>query len=250
MDRNFYTEAVVLKTRRMGDFHKSVIILSPEKGIINAIVHGAYKGKSSMSSITDPFCITGFELYHNPARDLWKVTGCRPVELNYNIRENLNAHYNASFWAEVILKSYASGADFEAVFSVFTEALACLNRNTESALVITLHFLYRFLLGSGFMTDFSSCAHCGRDDAGIDLYFSSAEGCFLCARCSSGGQPVIRADSAYYLESSASLALDEAVKKRLDLQAGKEIRNTLLAVLKSIIEVPLKTLDYIDYGME
>ena len=52
MDRNYTTEAVVLKTRRFGDFHKSVTILSPERGIINAVAHGAYKGKSRLSSIT------------------------------------------------------------------------------------------------------------------------------------------------------------------------------------------------------
>ncbi|MBI9106814.1 MAG: DNA repair protein RecO [Spirochaetales bacterium] len=250
MSRNYCTEAAVLKTRRMGDIHKTVIILSPEKGILNAVVHGAYKGKSRISSITDPFCLSVFELYHNPVKDLWKITGCESRELNSNIRENLNAVYNASFWSELILKSHASGADFEWAYSILCSALSSLNAAPDDGMMITMHFLYRFLIGSGFISDFSSCGHCGRERGNAEVYFSPVEGCFLCSLCASSGLPVIDGSSASYLEASLSLNLEEAVKNRLDLRIVKEIRNLLLAIIKSIIEVPLKTLDYIDYVME
>ncbi len=250
MNRNYSTEAVVLKTRRFGDFHKAVTILSPDCGIINAVAHGAYKGKSRISSITDPFCVSAFELYHNPVKDVWKINGCESIDLNERIRENLNAHYNASFWSELIIKSYASGADFISVFSLYTSALTGLNADNSAGLSVTLHFLYRFLLNSGFITDFSECGHCGKLIAGEDVYFSPAEGCFLCASCASKGLPVIKGAAAEYLEESSAVHLEEAVKKRLDIQTEKEVRNTLLAVLKTIIDAPLNTLDYIDYGME
>lgn len=250
MSRNYRTHAAVLKTRRMGDFHKTVVILSPEKGILNAIAHGAYKGKSRISSITDPFCISDFELYHNPVKELWKISSCESVELNSNIRENLNAVYNASFWSELILKSHASGADYEWAYLLYTGALTALNEAPADGMMITMHFLYRFLTGSGFITDFSDCGHCGAERGGNEVYFSPVEGCFLCRRCASSGLPVIDGESASYLEASLSVKLEEAVKKRLDLRAVKEIRNLLLAIIKSIIEVPLNTLDYIDYGME
>jgi DNA repair protein RecO (recombination protein O) len=250
MSRNYRTEAAVLKTRRMGDNHKTVVILSPEKGILNAVAHGAYKGKSRISSITDPFCVSDFELYHNPVKELWKISSCESIVLNSNIRENLNAVYNASFWSELILKSHASGADFEWSYKIYTEALSCLNEANSDGLVITMHFLYRFLIGSGFIADFSDCGHCGAERENAEVFFSPVEGCFLCGNCASSGLPVIDGDSASYLETSLELNLEEAVKKRLDLRIVKEIRNLLLAIIKSIIEVPLNTLDYIDYGME
>ena len=250
MNRNYTTEAVVLKTRRFGDFHKSVTILSPESGILNAVAHGAYKGKSRLSSITDPYCISEFELYHNPVKDVWKITGCESKVMNSRIRENLNAVYNASFWSELVLKSHASGADFSTVFSLYTDALAVLDEDNRCGMPATIHFLYRFLQNSGFITDFSECEHCGRViDSGY-LAFSPSGGGFLCPSCASYGLPRINFTSAVYLEDSSAMRLEEAVKKRLDLQTEKEVRNILLAVLKSIIDTPLNTLDYIDYGME
>ncbi len=255
MERNYCTEAVVLKTRRFGDFHKSVTILSPEKGIINAVAHGAYKGRSRISSITDPFCISVFDLYHNPVKDLWKITGCESRALNSRIRENLNAHYNAVFWSELILKSHSLGADFPAAYELFTSAVSCLDRDNTSAAALTLQFLYRFLLNSGFISDFSECGHCGkafdkRGSSDIRLYYSPAEGCFLCSSCASSGLSVFDADTVRYLEESSLINLEEAMKKRLDLTSEINIRNSLLAVVKSIIDAPLNTLDYIDYGME
>jgi len=234
----------------MGDFHKTVIILSPEKGILNAVAHGAYKGKSRISSITDPFCVSNFELYHNPVKELWKISNCESIDLNSNIREHLNAVYNASFWSELILKSHASGADYQWSYSILTSALSSLNACPDDGMMITMHFLYRFLIGSGFISDFSSCGHCGREREDSAVYFSPVEGCFLCRSCASSGLPAIDGNSASYLEASLSVHLEEAVEKRLDLRLVKEIRNLLLAIIKSILEVPLNTLDYIDYGME
>ena len=170
--------------------------------------------------------------------------------MNTRIRENLNAVYNASFWSELILKSHASGAEFADVFSLYTKSLALLDSENSSGLTITNHFLYRFLRSSGFITDFSECDHCGRSIDSGWLSFSPAEGGFLCSSCASAGLPKIQYSSAVYLEESASMLLEEAVGKRLDLQSEKEIRNMMLAVLKSIIDTPLNTLDYIDYGME
>lgn len=250
MNRNYCTEAVVLKTRRFGDFHKTVTILSPESGIIEAVAHGAYKGKSRISSITDPYCISEFELYHNPTRNVWKINGCESIVLNSRIRENLNAVYNASFWSELILKSHASGADFRTVFEIYTAALSCLDADNKAGRIVTVHFLYRFLLNSGFITDFSECGHCGAETTGRSLYFSSVEGCFLCSNCASAGLPFIKAEAAAYLEESSAFHLAEAVKKRLDIQTEKEILNILLDVLKSIIGTSLNTLEFINYGME
>ena len=255
MNRNYRTEAVVLKTRRFGDFHKSVTILSPENGIIEAVAHGVYKGKSRISSLTDPFCISEFELYHNPAKDSWTINGCEAMVPNSRIRENLNAVYCASFWSELVLKSHASGADFRTVFEICTTALSSLDEDNTAGRIITVHFLYRFLLNSGFITDFSECGHCGaffssKTETAERLYFSPDEGCFLCSKCASAGLPFIKAEAVAYLEDSSANHLAEAVKKRLDLQTEKETLNILLEVLKSIIGTPLKTLEYIDYGME
>ena len=117
-------------------------------------------------------------------------------------------------------------------------------------MILTAQFIYRFLTNSGFISGFSECGHCERQLSGESIFYSQNEGCFLCADCSSFGLPVIEASTVVYLEETLEDKLAEAVKKRLELGAANSIRNTMVMIIKSIIESPLKTLDYIDYGME
>ena len=82
------------------------------------------------------------------------------------------------------------------------------------------------------------------------IYYSAAEGGFLCSSCASGKTVALSYNSAAYLQDSIKIKLEEALRKRLDLQTERNIRNVLLAVLGNILETPLNTLDFIDYGME
>ena len=250
MDRNYCTEAVVLKTGRLGDFHKTVTMLSPDAGIIDAVAHGAYKGRSKISSLTDPFCVSEFNLYHNPSRQQWKITGCESRRLNSGIKESLNAVSNASFWTELVLKTHASGADYSTVYRMLTSALSALDGNSLAGAVLSIHFVYRFLMLSGFISDYVSCGRCGRGTGSAEVYFSFTEGCFVCSRCSSEALPGFRRAELDYLDAAMNIELEEAVKKRLELETEIELRNKLVTVLRSVINVPLNTLDFLDYGLE
>ena len=250
MDRNCQTEAVVLKTRRFGDFHKSVTMLSPEQGIIDAVAHGAYKGKSRMSSITDIFAVSRFDLYYNPTRDSWKINSCESEYLNSGIKENMEALCNASLWSEVVMKSHAAGADYLPVYRLLTSALRLLDSHPDKAVTLTVLFLYGFLMDAGFISDLASCGRCGRDSVNEPVFYSQVENIFICGRCRSAGMPELEAGASEYLQSYSQLKLEEALEKRLDLHLMKKTRDLLIIILKSVIEVPLKTLGFIEYDME
>lgn len=250
MERNFFTTAIVLKTRRFGDFHKIVSMLSPERGIIDAVLHGAYKGKSRLSSITDPFCISKFLIYHNPAKNTFKINGCELVFMNDRIKENLNAFYNASFFCEVILKTHASGADYAFSYKLLHYCLTELNNNKKKSLLITSFFLYNFLSNSGFIGDLLECSSCGKSLENQDCYYSNEDSCFFCSNCKSAKQKRLNSQVITFLSNSLAFKLEKSLKIGLDKDVELIIRNILLEIFIKNIDITLNTLEYLDYGLE
>ena len=109
MSRNIRTEAIVLKTGRVGEIHKSVTLLTPELGLVEAIAHGVYKGKGKLGGVSDPFCWSMSYLYYEPVKKNYKITDMECRELFERIRGDLGRYYAASLWAEVVIRSHAGG---------------------------------------------------------------------------------------------------------------------------------------------
>ena len=66
MDRNIQTQAVVLSVRKYGDLHKAVTLLSPDLGIVDAIIFGGRKGRKT--ALAPLFSVSTVQIYHNPVK--------------------------------------------------------------------------------------------------------------------------------------------------------------------------------------
>ena len=183
MSRNIRTEAIVLKTGRIGDIHKSVVLLTPELGIIDTIAHGVYKGKGKLAGVTDPFSWSLAYLYFEPVKKTYKITDMECRDLFESVRSDLRRFYAASLWAEVVIRTYAGGEGADRVFDLLNSALHALDgpgdeRRTE------IQFLWRFVALAGFQPDLESCAICGRELAeGETVCYRRSDGDFTSRGC-------------------------------------------------------------------
>ena len=109
--RNSIESAVVLKSARMGEIHRSVTLLTPRRGVVWATAHGAGKAASKLKAAAIPFaCVTAY-LYHDPVRDSFKVTDVEPLDLHGAIRADLGKFFTASLWVEIVLRSHGGGTE-------------------------------------------------------------------------------------------------------------------------------------------
>ena len=111
MKRNQRTELIVLQSEKNGENHKLVSMFTEKFGLVRAIAFGASGSKSPMRAATSPFCLSDGELYHDPVKDLWRITHLNGKNLYDGIRGNLKKFYIVSFLAEVVLKTYGGGDD-------------------------------------------------------------------------------------------------------------------------------------------
>ena len=244
MKRNIITETIVLKNYRIGEIHKGIVMISPEIGLFHTIAHGAYKGKSRMAGITDPFCHSLSYLYFNPVKNSYTLKDIEGKSFFEGIRTNLRKFYISSLWAEIILKSFGGGGGFPSLFSLFSTALLSLDKSGDSSIDYNLiQFLYKYIIIAGFQPDIDECGICGRTvDNTESLYFSGNESFFVCCLCPNHDSFELSPGGRSYLKHTAALSFPAAVKIRLNEKGSKILKEILIVMIQGIIETPLNTI--------
>ena len=161
--RNSIESAVVLKSARMGEIHRSVTLLTPHRGVVYATAHGAGKAASKLKAAAIPFaCVTAY-LYHDPVRDSFKVTDVEPLDLHGAIRADLGKFFTASLWVEIVLRSHGGGTEATAVHALLVNGLRTLNAAPATQVgAVSVQVLWRCLQLLGLAPDLACCAVCGR----------------------------------------------------------------------------------------
>ncbi|MBN1685789.1 MAG: DNA repair protein RecO [Spirochaetales bacterium] len=243
MTRNLVTEGLILKNGRIGEIHKAVTLLSPGHGILSAIAHGAYKGKSKLSGVTGVFSRSRLYLYHDPVRDSYKITDVEPISCFDNVRGELEKYYTASLWAEVVLRTYAGGGEFGEVYRLFCEALLLLdNCWPEKNDAVLALFLFRYVDSLGYLPDFNACERCGRDLEENEPWHVCDDGSIRCSGCAAGDSPRITPGARRYLSYASEKPVEEVLKVDLDGVSRVELKRAMISIVQQLIGGPLNTL--------
>lgn len=225
--------------------HKGVSCLTRSHGVIDAIAYGAGKGKSKLSGLVDPFSLLHLYLYYDPVKDSYKISDIEQKTIFPNIRADLGKFYIASFWSELILRSFSGGGESELIYPLLAESLIKLDPADKAGQsLILIQFIWRYLGIAGFRPD---TERCGRCDSLLTLsepvWFDERDNQIICAECrtnmnllqfSSGGLK--------YLRHTEKLDLDKSMRIGLDYRSADILKRIMLAMIQGILEYPLNTL--------
>ncbi len=233
---------------RVAEYHKGLVILSPDLGIFHATAFGACKGKSKLSGVSETFVEGRMFLYHDPVKDRYKVSEIAASRPHHGLRDNLDRYYTALFWTELIMKSFAGGEEFHALFRFFSKSLRVLETADDTAGIL-VQFVWRYLGLTGFQPDIGTCAECGRDiERGEALYLQ--DGQFVCRDCAGRRGPVESQPGSYrppvlspaacrYLLHSSSLPLEKTSGVRMEKSDEDALKRLLFIYIEDIIGRPL-----------
>lgn len=239
--RNSITEAVVLKTYRIGEYHKNITFHSPSDGIVRGIAYGAYRGRSKLSGVTDPFGRLKIYLYYEPVKQNYKINDVELIESYDGIRQDLTKFYVASLWAEIVIRSHGGGDEHPPVFQLLTQALGYLDR-VDSVTAILIQFLWRYVTTIGYSQDPDRCSECGRLIRAEEVAFVSRGPDIVCEGCAGYTKTPLSPGVRRFLKYSSGVSLDEAMRVGLDPAGGAVAKEALFTLIQNIIEAPLNTL--------
>lgn len=244
MSRNSITQAIVLKTNRIGEIHKGVILLTKDSGIIHAVAHGAWKIKSRLRAYTQLFSYVKVYLYYNPVKQTYKITDIESLLPCDVVIQSLKKYYTVSVCAEIILKSYGGGESVKEMFFLFLEVLKTLGKVREDeADFILIQFLWRFLLITGHRPDFQHCHHCGkRIPASLNLYSIKGMTGFVCKNCKGLHAVQLYPGMIKYLKNTERLPLSQALCYRIARESEIVLKEVLSGIVETCIETPLQSI--------
>lgn len=243
MYRSVSTQAIVIRRERLGEFHKSLTLLTEDRGLVRATAYGAYKAHSPLRLGSEPFTYSVARLYNNPVKQSFKVTELEIRETFGSLTENLSRLTAASLWAEVALRSFGAGETSDRLFHLFLDALRVLDAADERVEpYVTIQFLWRFLGLAGYQPDIESCGRCGASLESAPATYSASENAFLCGSCEKPGRDSLPPGALKYLAASGPLSLERAAGITLEPEGLRGLCRTLPLAAQAILEGELVTL--------
>jgi DNA repair protein RecO (recombination protein O) len=247
MYRSISTQAIVIRRERLGEFHKSLTLLTSDLGLITAAAYGAYKMHSHLRVGSEPFTWSRTVLYHNPVKKSYKVTDFDIQESFPDLQNDLSRIAAACLWAEVVQKSFGAGEMTGNLFKLFLGCLRLLNApDIVREPYVTIQFLWRFLSLAGYQPETRECERCGAAQGDAQpAYYSSPSNAILCHSCRGPLDDVLPAGSLRYLDAIALLPLDRSIDVRLEPAGLRALRETLPRMVQSVLEGELASLRWV-----
>lgn len=179
--RTYRDEAVVLRTHKLGEADRIIVLLSRHHGQIRAVAKGVRRTSSKFGARLEPFMVTDLQLVSGRSLDI--VT--QAVSLASYGRE-IVADYQRYTIAVTMAETAERLTDIDGEtattqYLLLIGALAALSRGAHPAELIMDSYLLRALSTAGWAPSFSVCARC--DAPGPHRAFSAALGGAVCSHC-------------------------------------------------------------------
>lgn len=237
-----------MRRERLGEYHKSLSLLTPDLGLITAVAYGAYKMQSRLRMASEPFVHSRVHLYNNPVTRTYKVTDLEAREDFRGLTTDLERLSAASFWAEVVLRSYGAGETTPVLFSLMLDCLRALTpiltgtpgEPAADPRCVMIQFLWRFLGLAGYQPDPAACDRCG---AGLrsGAFYEPSSNSFLCGSCSLSTSKPVTEGALRYLCATQDLTLAGCRPVTLEESSLKGLEEAMFSAARAVLEGELKS---------
>jgi DNA repair protein RecO (recombination protein O) len=232
--RGYKTEAVVLRSFRLGEADRVLHLYTLARGRVGAVAKGIRKTKSRFGARLEPLSHVELML-HEGSGELRTVTGVELLRSHHGVREQRYALGVGLVGAEAMLRLFTEQEANPRAFQALTRFLDLLDERpagTGRAALdpLALSFQLKLLWLSGYLPHLTSCANCGAAAVPLIGYSPSAGGA-VCAGCRADALALSPAGIAG-IESLLARPLAEAAEVGISDRAARDA----LAVITSAYE--------------
>lgn len=232
--RTYRTEAVVLRSFRLGEADRVLHLYSLDRGRVGAVAKGIRKTKSRFGARLEPLSHVDVML-HQGSGELQTVTGVELLSSHRAAREDQYRLAVGLVGAEAMLRLFTEQEQNPRAFQALTRFLELLDelpsRLSRPAVdPLVLAFQLKLLWLSGYLPHLTSCADCGSDGMALVGYSPRAGGA-VCRDCAEGAL-ALSASGITGIESLLARPMAEAA----DVGLGERAARDALAVITAAYE--------------
>ncbi len=174
---------VVLRTYKLGESDRIVVILCRERGKVRAVAKGVRKTRSKFGARLEPTSHVNLQLHEG--RELHIVTQAEGVESFPAIRGDLDRLGRAAAMLEVVDQIAQEGEHNPGLYDMLLGGLRAVEHRASP--LVTAAFFLKLLAADGVGLQVEGCIECGETDALVSIDLD--DGGLRCAT-HRGGIPV------------------------------------------------------------
>jgi DNA repair protein RecO (recombination protein O) len=235
------TEAIVLRTHRLGEADKIASLLTRQLGRIRAVAKGALSRRGRFGAALEPLSYIRVWVYDRENRDLQRVGSAEIVESFFEMQRDYRVQLAAQYLAEVSERFLPDREVNERVFRLLLAVLRAFKRFGEVDRPL-LFFDYWLLRLGGFLPDLSRCMACHKSFAGEDGFYDPVAVALVCPRCRSGAlSERISASALALIPEFRTVRIDQWIEKGAAPPGTRELRQLLEQIIEAHLEKKLTT---------
>src|SRR5215472_9403724 len=164
------TEAIVLRTYRLGEADKIVSLFTRQLGRVRAVASGAQRTKSRYGGTLESPGYVRLWFYERENRDLARLNSAEIIESFFDMQKDYPSHLAAQYVVEVCEHLLPEREVNERVFRLLLVVMRSLKRFREVDRPL-VYFNYWMLRLGGFLPDLTACGECGRSFQDETVYY-------------------------------------------------------------------------------
>jgi DNA repair protein RecO (recombination protein O) len=225
--RTYKTQAVVLRSFRLGEADRVLHLYTLERGRIGAVAKGIRRTKSRFGARLEPLSHVEV-LLHQGSGELQTVTGVDLIHSHRPAREDSYRLGVGLVGLEAMLRLFSEQEANSRAFNALARFLELLDelpvpaaRNTRPVLdPLVLSFQLKLLWLSGYLPHVTSCAECGVADGLIG--YSPRAGGAVCQGCADETTLSLAPEGLRGIEALLSRPLADAAAAGLTARAARD----------------------------
>lgn len=235
------TEALVLRTYRLGEADKIVSLFTRQFGRLRAVAAGAQRPKSRYGGTLEPLTFVRLWIFERENRDLLRINSAELAESFFDMQKDYRMQIAAQYVAEVAEQLLPEREANDRVFRLFLAVLKAMRRSKEIDRPL-VYFDYWLLRLSGFLPDFATCSVCGATLGTEGFYNRGGEG-LVCDTCRIPGGQKIDVGLLASIATCCQGTLDRWIDSGPPAPGLRGIRQLLEQIIESHLERKLITPD-------
>ena len=224
----FKTEAVVLRSIRLGEADRVLHLYTEDHGRVGAVAKGVRRVKSRFGGRLEPLSRVKLVL-HEGSSDLCTITAADTVHAHSSLREHRMGIERATDACEAVLRLFDASEPNPPAYNLLCHELALLDADESLATTAqALAFRLKLLLAAGFVPELAGCASCGeREHLGA---FSASAGGVVCPGCEAGSFPLGQEAHQFMVDAlakplSAAPRAAETALKQVDRAVSETVEH-------------------------
>jgi DNA repair protein RecO (recombination protein O) len=235
------TEAIVLRTFRLGEADKIASLLTRQLGRLRGVATGAQRTKSRYGGTLEPLSYVRLWLFERERRDLLRLNSAEMLESFFDMQKDYRMQVAAQYVVEVVERFLPEREVNERAFRLVLVVLRGMKASQEVTRPL-LYFNYWLLRLGGFLPELDRCHTCGVVFGETAAYYGPGAEGLACAGCRAPGvRQVIAAKTLGNLETACLGPLDKWLGAEKAPAGCREARRFYEELIESHAEAKLVT---------